>query len=224
MTAVTSAEERWGGAALCLGSLAYAVAVVAFTLMYGQPKSAVAGAVPTVADRATHYLDRQSTAHAMWLLEVAAVILLAISGLMLMSRAASSVGWAPRRFAWASVSTGSIILVLMYPLMLGGYPVAADADASLSVFAVLSGIAEFIFYIGNCVLFLGLAAAFASEAPPEGALSRGVALAGQFLFFIAFVAGIAMLGGIRSLQAVAPVALLAFLFASYLGYAIARRS
>lgn len=224
MTALTSAEERWGGGALCLGSLAYAAAVVAFTLSYGQPSGAVAGAAPTIADRAAHYLDRQSTAHAMWLLEAAAVILLVISGLMLMGRATSSVGWAPRRFAWACVSAGSMILVLMYPLMLGGYPVAAAAATSLSLFAVLSGIAEFIFYIGNCVLFLGLAAAFASEAPPAGALSRGVALAGQFLFFIAFAAGIAMLAGIRSLQAVAPVALLAFLFASYLGFVIARRS
>jgi hypothetical protein len=221
--AFADSSDRWGGGVLCLGSIAYAASVLSFMVVYGQPESAAAGGVPTLGDRVAHYQANQDAAHAMWLLETVAVLSLAVAGFVLMGRVAPSAGWAPRRFAWATVGAGAVFLALMYPIMLGGYPAAVETDASLGHFAVVNSIAQSIFQIGNCVIFIGLAAAFASEGPPHGVLSRPVAIAGQIAFLLALVAGIAMIVGIQFLQAVAPIGLLAFLLASYLGWVIARR-
>lgn len=210
---------------LCVGSLAYAAAVLTFMVVYGQPESAAAGGVPTLGDRVAHYQANQQAAHAMWLLEAVAVLSLAVSGFVLMGRAAPpSAGSAPRRLAWATVGAGAVFLALMYPIMLGGYPAALETDSPLSHFAVVNGVAQSIFQMGNCVIFIGFAVAFASEGPPHGVLSRAVAIAGQIVFLSALVAGIAMVLGFEFLQWAAPVGLLAFLLAGYLGGAIARRS
>lgn len=209
---------------LCVGSLAYAAAVLAFMVVYGQPESAVAGGVPTLGDRVAHYQANQQAAHAMWLLEAVAVLSLAVSGFVLMGRVAPSAGSAPRRLAWATVGAGAVFLALMYPIMLGGYPAALETDSPLGHFAVVNSLAQSIFQMGNCVIFIGFAAAFASEGPPHGVLSRAVAIAGQIVFLSALLAGIAMILGFQFLQWAAPVGLLAFLLAGYLGGAIARRS
>jgi hypothetical protein len=223
MEASTRSADRWAGTVLCLGSLLYASAVLVFMLAYGQPESSVAGSDPTIADRVAHYQSHWQLAHAMWSLELIAVFSLAVSGFVLMGRIAPSQGLVPRRLSWATVAAGATFLVVMYPVMLGGYP-AAVATRELGLFAVVNGVAQLIFLTGNSVIFVGFAAAFASEGPPHGALSRQVAVAGQIAFLIALIAGLAMLAGIGLLQMAAPVGLLAFLLASYLGWAIARHA
>jgi hypothetical protein len=191
-------------------------------LAYGQPESSVVGSDPTIADRLAHYQSHQQVAHAMWSLEVIAVFAIAVSGFALMGRVAPSQGLVPRRLSWATVGVGATFLVAMYPVMLGGYP-AAVATGELDLFAVVNGVAQLIFLTGNSVIFVGFAAGFAAEGPPNGVLSRPLAIVGQVAFLIALIAGLAMLAGIEFLQMAAPVGLLAFLLASYLGWAIARR-
>jgi len=124
--------------------------------------------------------------------------------------------------AWATVSVGAVLLALMYSIMLGGYPAAASSEA-LALFDALNGIATFLFHVGNVVVGFGLAGAFLTEAAPEGVVPRWIALIGATLFLISAIAALGLLAGVGSLENVAPLALVGFLLAAYLGFSIWRK-
>ena len=217
-----SAPHRWGGAALALGALAYAAAVVAFVVAYGQPEGTGPGGDATLADRVAHYQSRQQVAHALWLIETLAALAISIAGFVLLPRGSAPSSRVPVRTAWATLGVGALLLSTMYPLMLGGYPVAASGD-DLALFGVLNGIATFIFNLGNVVVFLGLAGAFAAEVAPDGVVPKGLAVAGAVACALDAIAGLGMLAGVGAMAAAAPVALVGFVLTAYLGLSIWRR-
>src|SRR5690606_33610839 len=114
--------------------------------------------------------------------------------------------WLSARSAWATVAVGGLILVPMYPLMLGGYPLAASAD-TLTLFGALNGIATWIFNLGNFILFAGLTAAFIIEGDTGVSISSRMASIGALLSGIASLAALGMLAGIDAMAAAAPVGL-----------------
>ena len=121
------------------------------------------------------------------------------------------------------VGVGGVVLTLMYAVMPGGYPAAATAfGAAPAAFAVVDGLARALFSLGNGVVFLGLAGAFAAEWGPEGAVGRGVAATGLVLCLLGAAAAAAMLAGVQAMAAAAPLALAIFLSTACLGLAIRR--
>lgn len=215
-----AAPHRWGGAALALGALAYTVAIVAFVVVYGQPGGT--GGEVSLADRAAHYLSRQRAAHVIWSIEILAALALSIAGFVLLPRASAGGRRFPARLAWATLGVGSVFLATMYPVMLGGYPAAASSG-SLDLFDALNRVATFVFNLGNVVVFAGLAGAFASEAGPGGAVPKGLALTGAAVCALGAVGGLGMLAGVGAMSAAAPVGLVGFVLAGYLGLSIWRK-
>ena len=106
----------------------------------------------------------------------------------------------------------------------GGYPSAAGAfREEPALFAVISGIATFIFNLGNAVVFVGLAGAFATEATSRGAVPRGIALLGVALCLLSTIVAFGMFIGVVAMSSAAPLGLVVFALAAYLGLAIWRQ-
>ena len=217
--------SRSGGALLALGALGYTVAVVTYVVLYGQPDGTGEGGSVTLADRVSHLQERWRLAHALWLVEMAAALLIAIAGLILHDRHPTGRSWLSARVAWSTVGVGAVLLSLMYVFMLGGYPSAVAAfDAEPGLFGVLHGIAAFLFNVGNAVVFLGLAGAFATEAQSVGVLPKAIAAAGVALCLLSAIVAFGMLMGMVALSAAAPLGMVVFLLTTYLGCAIWRQS
>jgi hypothetical protein len=215
---------RAGGALLAVGALGYAVAVVVYVVLYGQPSGTDPGSAVTLADRVAHYQERRDLAHALWLVELLAALSIAIAGFVLHHRPASSRSFASPGLAWVTVGVGAVILSFMYAFMLGGYPSAAGAfNGEPGLFAALNGIATFLFNLGNCVVFLGLAVAYAAESGSDGAVSSTVGIAGIVLCLLSGAVAFGMLMGIDALSAAASLGLLVFLLTAYFGVRIWRQ-
>ena len=220
---IRSDASRWGGAALALGTLAYVIAVVSYVALYGRPDR-TAGGEPTLADRVAHLQGRWRLAQTLWFVETLAALLIAVAGFVLQDRAATAQTRLPPRVAWATVGVGALLLSLMYPFMLGGYPSAAGAfREEPALFAVINGIATFIFNLGNAVVFVGLAGAFATEATSRGAVPRGIALLGVALCLLSTIVAFGMFIGVVAMSSAAPLGLVVFALAVYLGLAIWRQ-
>lgn len=221
----SSTASRWGGAFLALGSLTYTIAVVLFVLVYGRPDGTGPDGEATLSDRVAHYQGRQQVAHMMWFVETLAAVLIAVAGFILLHRVPAVKTWLPSRVGWATVGVGAVLLSLMYPFMLGGYPAAAAAASNegLGLFDALNNIATFLFHIGNAVVFSGFAGAFLSEAAPGGVIARGLALGGMTVCLLGTVTASAMIAGVGAMAFAAPLGFIGFLLAAYLGVAIWRK-
>ena len=211
-----------GGRALAAGSFLFVISIVAYVALYGTAVATGPEGELTLPDRAGHYLRLQQVAHVSWMIEAAAAIAFAVGGLTLMGSSRGGVRWLSARSAWATVAVGGLILVPMYPLMLGGYPLAASAD-TLTLFGALNGIATWIFNLGNFILFAGLTAAFIIEGDTGVSISSRMASIGALLSGIASLAALGMLAGIDAMAAAAPVGLIAFIAAGWMGIVIWRR-
>lgn len=217
-------STRSGGALLGLGALAYAVAVVVYVVLYGQPSGSDATLEVRLADRVAHYQERRNLAHALWLVELVAALLVAIAGFVLHQRKASAGSLISPRVSWVTVGVGAIFLSLMYAFMLGGYPSAAAAfNDEPGLFAAVNGVATFLFNLGNTVVFLGLAGAFAAESSSSQVVSTSVGKMGVVVCLLSAVVALGMLLGLNALSAAAPLGLVVFLLTGYFGFQIWRQ-
>lgn len=218
------AARRRGAVVFGLGMVAYCVAIVLFVAVYGRPAGSGAGGAVTLGDRVAHYLSRQSIAHTMWRIETLATVLVAIGAISLADRAASEASARnSATSAWTAVGVGAVLLSLMYPVMLGGYPAAADTGDTL-LFETLNSIATFQFELGNTVIFLGLAGVFLAERRPAGVLPSWLGSVGALVSLLAGGIGLLAVSGVEFVpaEAGAPLGLLAFLLAAWMGYALSR--
>jgi len=214
---------RWGGALLALGFIAYALAVLLYVGIYGQPEGTGAEGVITLADRVSHLDSNWVLARAMWLTETVAAILIAIAGFVLQHRSHNGPSWISGRCVWVTVGVGGVLLFSMYPVMLGGYPEAARVfESEPGLFAVLNSIANFIFQVGNAVVFCGLAGVFLLESVPTGPLPRPLGITGAVVSLLGAAGALGLLLGIGAMNVLAPVGLAAFLLGGYLGIALYR--
>lgn len=228
MTQLSSGQHRQndcalGGATLAIGALGYAVAVVAYVVLYGQPDGTGEAGAVTMPDRVSHHRDRWRVAQILWFVEMLAALLIAAGALVLRDRVSvRSVAWSS--LAWTTVGIGAILLALMYPIMLGGYPHAAAAfDTEPALFGVLNGIAAFLFNAGNAIVFAGFAAVFAAEMR-AAAVPKAFATAGVALSLLSALVAVGSLIGVVALIAAAPLGLVAFALIAYLGFTIAKRT
>lgn len=219
----TPTVARAGGALLALGALTYAVTIVAYVVLYGQPTGTGTDGWVTMANRVAHYVSKQQLATALWLLEFTATVLLAVAGFVLHHRRRQPGKRFAPAVAWTVVGVGSIMLSLMYAVMIGGYPSAAAVFATEpGLFSALNGIAVFVFNAGNAVVFAGLACAFVAETSAARAFPRRLGTAGSVLSVISTVVALGMLIGIDALQVAAPLGLLVFVITAYFGFTISR--
>lgn len=213
--------SRWGGLLLGVGAFAYLVAVLIFIVAYGQPQAGEPGATVAMADRVAHYSRHQGLAHAMWIVELCAALMIAIGSFTLQHRRCAGSGWLSDAASWNTVGLGAVVLVLMYLIMLGGYPEASLAFASEpGLMSTLNAVSSFIFSFGNAIVFLGLVLAFSLES--RVSLPVWLGRTGMLVSVVACLASVGMLSGLAAFEPLAPLGLVAYLLTACLGIAVWR--
>lgn len=166
--------NKTAGMLWSIGSLGIFVVVVLYVGVY-QPPSGVD------AEKATHLLNHWTLISNIWRAEMAFVLLLTISSLYFAIRSMS--------IAWITVGFGHIIMATMYPLMLGGYPIASEYYADVpTLFPLINKIAVWIFAVSNILFLIGMASVFYADNLMKKWLSR----TGMFLSLMALVLFIAL--------------------------------
>lgn len=148
-------STRIGGAFLFLAGIAMPIIIVDYVLTM----SAMSGTdgAPTLAERATFAAGVYDHLAVGWHAEVIAMALLGAGSIALADRESRS--------GWALAAMGVVVAMPMYAVMVGGYgAVLSETEVDLRLFAALDAIAAFCFFIGQGLLHLGLATAFAIEA------------------------------------------------------------
>ena len=214
---------RWGGAALCIGSVLLALAIIGYVFIYGQPEASGADGVITLDDRVSHLQTNWLFAQSMWRIESVAIVLLAVAGFVLQHQNLNPGDRSSPRFAWSLMATGAVFLFMLYPLMLSGYPEALrNYETEPGLMAVLNSIAYFVFYFGSATMFLGLAMVFALGRESNGGIPSWLAIMGIIVSFLGFAGMVGSLFGYSKIMTLAPFGVLAYLIASYLGFSIWR--
>ena len=214
---------RWGGAALCVGSILLVLAIIGYVFIYGQPEASGADGVITLDDRVNHLQTNWNFAQAMWRIETVAIVLLAVAGFVLQHQ-----NWNPGdrtspRFACSLMATGAVFLFMLYPLMLGGYPEALrNYETEPGLMAVLNSIAYFVFYFGSATMFLGLATVFTLGRESNGGIPSWLAMTGIIVCLLGFTGMVGSLFGYSKITTLAPFGVVAYVIASYLGFSIWR--
>ncbi len=214
---------RWGGAALCVGSVLLALAIIGYVFIYGQPDASGADGVITLDDRVSHLRTNWDFAQAMWRIETVAIVLLAVAGFVLQHQKWSPGDRTSPRFAFSLMAVGAVFLFMLYPLMLGGYPEALrNYETEPGVMAVLNSIAYFVFYFGSATMFAGLAMVFALGRDSNGGMPFWLTMTGIIVCCLGFAGMVGSLFGYSKIMTLAPFGVLAYLLASYLGFSIWR--
>lgn len=144
-----------------------------------------------------------------------------LAGFALQHRRSYSSHAAAERIAWPAVTAGAVMLILMYPIMLGGFP-TTNTTSDLAVFVALNNISKFLFNSGNALISFGLSLAFLAEEKPEGALPKWCSRTASGLLLIIALAGIGLLLGIGNLLALAPLGIVGYVLTIILGYTVWR--
>jgi hypothetical protein len=218
-----AATVRWAGAGLAVSG----ITLLGTITVYGAVFSSIAATDPdvgvTVADKADHLIRNWGTLTALWVAEVTAYVLMAVSALVLVSESEGGVRWLPRRAAWAAIAVGAILQTAMYAFMLGGYQAAVEvADSMPALLQTFNDAAHFLFNASNAAILIGFGGAYASEAGSEVILSRRLGWIGSSVCFAGFVLLLAVAAQIISLVAVIPFALGAHVLMAYLGVRLYR--
>lgn len=217
--------SKAGGLSLALGAMGYTIAVILYVAVYGQAEGTGADGAITMPDRVIHLKANLRFVQAMWWIETAAAILMAVAGFLLVHRNSEAKTWLTPQAAWSVTGVGGILLFMMYPVMLAGYPEALKYFSSEpGLMAVLHRVATFIFYVANLVLFVGLAGGFHLEQEPDGVLPNWFARLGVAICLIGALGFCAMIAGANIMNLFAPIGLLIFVLASFLGIAIWREA
>jgi hypothetical protein len=218
----TELNHRFAGACIALGSAVLVITIgIYMTLIGGAEGTGPQGSV-TVIDAARHITARASFLKTYWLIEAAALSLLAISGFVLQSRQRSTI--IPTGWFWTAFGVGAAVNLLMYGYTLGVYPEAAAAvESHPALLPSARDASYFLFFFANALMMLGLAGAFLGEGlSDQRVLPQWLAYAGAALSTLSFLGAIAgLLVGASVMSVIGPVALLTTLVAAAFGLRIA---
>jgi len=161
-------------------------------------------------DKVVHYLAQQSFAQRMWQLE--------FLGMIGMGIAAAYFAISDKSLGWVTVAFGQLIVMVMYAIMLGGYPMTAAAYQDTPVLMdALNQIAIILFAISNVIVMAGFAGILLTTtvlpnwlAKSAGVLALGF-MVGAFLIFLEFLT-------FDSLAVMGPAALVVYLVLALYGY------
>ncbi len=223
-----TSSNRTAGALLALSALIWIAMIAIWPLFIGTREGAATGEMAVVLDRATHLVQKQTAFRAIWIVEAAGAIGMAISGFVLMHRRQTRNSLAP--LGWAAVGVGATVYIAMYGVMLGTYwPAAQMAAENPAILASAITGAMALFFLSNISLNLGFTISFAVEARSANpATPRWLAWIGAAISVLAFLASIMGLiapptvSAVGALDAAALVAVAHFVFIAALGFGIAR--
>jgi len=219
-----STASGWAGVALCAGAVLYMAAVISYLIVHGPPASASAGQ-GAMAEAAANLLENWSIVRTIWLIEMAAALLMAIAGFILRGRE-PALSVVPARFAWTTAGVGALMLALMSGFITGAYRPALELYSERpELFESLNGAATIWFQAGTAVLLLGFAGAFLAEASAQDRLApRWVALPGAVAAGVGAVMAAGSLMGLGAVAAIGGAAIfIALPLAGALGVLIWRR-
>jgi hypothetical protein len=220
----STVNHKFAGLCLALGSVVLLATIIIYLTVLGSPEPAGPDGAVTTQDSARHIQENQAFLTVYWLVEAAAISVLAVSGFTLQSRQKSAS--VPTGWFWTAFGLGAAVNLIMYAYTLGVYPeAAASVQSNAALLQTARDASNFLFFLANALMMLGLLGAFAGEAlANDGVLPRWVAWLGAALSFINFSGAVAgLLIGPSVMAFIGPVALLGTLVTVLFGMRIAAR-
>lgn len=177
-------EMRSGGAILFAGAVLFWI-----TIGLESWVGWTTGGDRSVAELAGLLMEHWAALRWIWAAQALAVLLFAVSALVLLRSRALQDRWLPAAALWSTTAVGSVLVVVAYGLTLGGYPPALAAfEQDPDLFATLSGGIRSLYFPGVIVAWLGYLPLLIREGvAKDGAVPRswlvgaGVAVAGAIV-------------------------------------------
>ncbi len=167
------------------------------------------GSMDAGADKTAHLMANWSLAAGMWRLEFIGVCGMAVAG--------GYFALVEKSLGWLVVFAGQLITIIMFAIMLGGYPIAGEVYGEVpALMEALNNIALQLFTYGNLLLLAGLSGIFfSSELLPRWlAVASGALAVLVMCNYIGMFFGWLTFGDIPVLEMMAPVL---FLFTAWYG-------
>jgi len=167
------------------------------------------GSMDAGADKTAHLMAIWPLASGMWRLEFIGVCGMAIAG--------GYFALVEKSLGWLTVFIGQLITIIMYAIMLGGYPIAGEVyEETPAIMEALNNIAIQLFTYGNLLLLAGLAGIFFSSKilPKWLSLASGALAILMMCNFAGIFFGWITFGDILILEMMAPFF---FLFTAFYG-------
>lgn len=216
--------DRWGGGLLALGCLAFFLAGLTYLAVYGRPEGTGPEGAILLADRVAHLEARWTLARNMWLTELMAIVLLAISAFVLQHRRVPERSGLPHEVAWVVLGVAAVFHLPMYALMLAGYPAAIPLFGSEpGLMTVIDDLANFIFHVGTVLLVLGLSAALYAESRSPRTVPNAAGIAGIVLGLAGLAGVLGLVLDVPALPVLGIGLPLLVLLAGYLGWRLWRQ-
>lgn len=220
-------SQRAAAILFAFGAATFIATITMYVSVYGAPEGTGADAAITVADSASHLLEKRGLIRAIWLSETLAVCAHAMAAFILISRGGREYSLAP--LGWSAIGVGSTVYVCLYAVMLGAYwPAAEVAQTDPALLDSANQTAIAFFLIANIPINLGLALVFIAEATgDQPAIPRPVswvAAACGILLAVVNLYAIASEGGMATALTFAPAGGLLFLISSVFGLRLAFRA
>jgi hypothetical protein len=217
-------NHRFSGLCVALASAVTLATIIIYFAVLGSPDPTGPNGAVTTQDSARYIQANQAFLTVYWLVEAAAISLLAVSGFTLRSRQKSTS--IPTGWFWTAFGLGAAVNLIMYAYTLGVYPeAAASVGSNAALLQTARDASNFLFFLGNALMMLGLMGAFAGEAlANDGVLPSWLAWIGAGVSFINFSGAAAgLLIGPLVMAFIGPVAVLGALLTVIFGWRIAVR-
>ena len=120
-----------------------------------------------------------------------------------------------KRIGWSIVTIGQLILITMYPMMLGGY-----RNTSYEIFTAVNQIAMNIFIFGNIIFLIGLALVYRNAYEISKWLRILAASFASVACLVFFVSFIGFVDWRQAIIIVGPLVSLIYFINAYYGYKI----
>ena len=182
-----------------LGNLLINVTIVIYIILMSK-------APEDIADRYIYMNDNWTIYGAHWKAEFLFTTMIAISAFYFATRI--------KNFSWSAIVIGQFILLLTYPLMLGGY-----RNTTFELAEMANEMAIVVFVFGNVIFFVGLFLLYWNDSLLKKWL-RNVALALSTIGFLAFVMTYAEIISWKQAMMVGPLLNILYLINAYYGLKI----
>lgn len=150
--------NRTAGILWAIGSIGLLIVISIYVGIY-QPGD------NTDAEKTNFILENWQALSNVWKSELIFIILLTISSL--------SFAIQTKSIAWLIISLAHILMLSMYPLMLGAYPTASENFANYpALYPIINTVAVWIFTVSNTLFLIGISQVFYTDKLMKKWISR----------------------------------------------------